>query len=99
MCAIIDTNVFGLVFNKQNKEHKGFAPMHAWLHSGRGKLVYGGSKYAEELRGSLFKRSILELSRMGKTVVVSTREVDEYARQLKVKVPNKKFDDPHLAGC
>src|SRR5271167_988161 len=98
MCAIVDTNVFGLVFNKKNDGHEEFAPINAWLYKGKGKLVYGGAKYSREIKGGLFTRTLVELSRMGKTVLVPPKKVDDYAKWLKTVAPENEFDDEHLVA-
>jgi hypothetical protein len=98
MCAIVDTNVFGLVFNSLNTEHKEYYLLNRWLYKGKGKLVYGGDKYATELTGGLFRRTVLELNRMGKTVILNRKQVNDYAKKLKAMIPDKDFDDEHLVA-
>jgi hypothetical protein len=49
MCIIIDADTLGLVFNPETKEHKKFKPVLEWINNGKGKIVYGGTKYEKEL--------------------------------------------------
>ena len=49
MCIIIDANTLSLVFNPETKGHEEFKPVFKWIDKGKGKIVYGGTKYEEEL--------------------------------------------------
>jgi len=98
MCLIIDTNVFGSVFNKRAKEHTQYAPVIKWLITGNGKMIYGGTKYNDELRGSLYRRMLAELARSNSLVKIPSDPVDKYAADLKVRVPDKAFDDEHIVA-
>ena len=44
MCIIVDTNCFAPVFDRKSEKHNQFAPVLEWIISGKGKLIYGGSK-------------------------------------------------------
>jgi predicted nucleic acid-binding protein len=98
MCLVIDTNVFGSVFNEAAKEHKRFAPVINWLTNGKGRLIYGGDKYNSELKGSSYTRIFAELSRGGKLIRMPTGQVNTYAAQLKVMVRDRDFDDEHIVA-
>lgn len=45
MAIIIDANCLARVFDKTNIEHDEFVPVFDWIVNGKGKLIYGGSKY------------------------------------------------------
>lgn len=96
MCLVIDTCAFPCVFNKHSSQHKRFLPIVEWLTSGNGKLIFGGTKYKKELRGSAFLKILIEFEKKGKIVRVDDAHVDELAKQLKVKVDDRDFDDEHI---
>ena len=98
MCVVIDTCCLAIVFDDGNRMHGAYAPVLQWL-SGKGRMIYGGSKYAAELRraGRLLG-VVTELSRQGKTIHVDDRKVDKIAGQLKARFPEPEFDDEHIAA-
>jgi hypothetical protein len=98
MCLVIDTNIFFSVFDDTTKEHAHFSPVKQWLMVGKGKMIYGGAKYNDELKGGKYTGVLAELSRMGKLVKIPAASVDRYAAELKVKVPEENFDDEHLVA-
>jgi hypothetical protein len=98
MCLVIDTNIFHSVFDEQAKDHEHFVPVWTWLTHGKGKMIYGGKKYNKELKGGKFVRIVGELSRMGRLVKLRDPDVDQYAAELKIKVPASAFDDEHLVA-
>lgn len=99
MGMILDTNCFSRVFNRKNVEHAEFAPVLNWLLNGEGVLIYGGSKYLEELkRCPQYLKIFGLLKRCKKARIVSSSEVDNFERILKLKVTNSDVDDHHLVA-
>lgn len=99
MCIIIDTNTFTSVFDKASKNHADFAPVLSWFIDGEGKIVFGGTKYKEELKkASKFLRLFGQLARSRKIIQVSDDAVDDYQAALEKKEKHKDFDDPHLVA-
>jgi hypothetical protein len=98
MCLIIDTCTFASVFDEHCREYSRFAPIVEWLTTGNGKIIFGGSKYKHEIRGSKFLRILTEFERKGKLVRVSDAKVDRLARELKRRVPERAFNDEHLVA-
>lgn len=99
MCLIVDANCFGHVFNKQDKKHRGFAPVYDWLFTGHGGgLIYGGDKYKREVdfRGLKYRPLLVELEKKGRLVEVCGKCVNEIATELKEAVKDKAFDDEHI---
>ena len=97
MCIIVDTNCLSSVFEKTSKNHSEFAPVLDWILSGKGKLVYGGSKYIEELsKVSKFLKIISQLKKIGKAIVVDRTKVDKEQERIEKEITNTDFDDPHL---
>ncbi len=106
MCIVIDTNTFASVFDKSSKHHDEFKPVLDWIVYGKGKIVYGGKKYKQELRQARKYLSLfLELDKAKKIVTVGDDRVDEQQRDVQAVVEHRDFDDPHLiaiiivSGC
>lgn len=98
MCLIIDTCCLAMVFDGGNKKHPNFIPVLNWIN-GKGLMIYGGTKYNEELgRAAKFLPYVAELSRKRRTVQIPNATVDPIAAALKVKVPDPKFDDEHIVA-
>jgi hypothetical protein len=114
MCIVIDTNCFVHVFSIDSKRHPEFKPVYDWLIKGRGKIVYGGSKYRDELKlARKFIPIFAEFSRKNKLVRVPDEDVDEYEEGVKEKlvingvdhIHDERYNDSHLiaifsiSGC
>jgi predicted nucleic acid-binding protein len=103
MCIIIDTNVFADVFSKESANHSDFEPVLNWIRKGHGKIVYGGTKYKNELNQSKKYVTIFRLFSDARRVVpISNNLVDEKENELRLKIPEKdlitKFNDPHIVA-
>lgn len=99
MCLVIDTNCFALVFGSSIKGHKKFAPVLKWITEGRGRMIYGGTKYNTELGRARWMLGIVaELSRKRRTIQIPGATVDPIAMALKVKFPEAVFDDEHIVA-
>ena len=97
MCVIIDTNVWASLFDKANQDHPDFAPLLQWIigEKGKGKIVYGGTKYLEEIPTKYLKILTL-LVKVRKVVIAPQAEVDNLANEVAQKVEHRDFDDPHI---
>jgi hypothetical protein len=95
MCVVIDANCFGLVFSKTEN---GFTPVKAWIYKGSGRMIYGGTKYNRELRDGGMLNLLKELSTVRKTAHIPNATVDSIAAKLKIKFPEAKFNDEHIAA-
>jgi hypothetical protein len=95
---VIDTCTFPWVFDENARNHHRFIPILKWLMAGRGKIIFGGSKYKKELRGTAFKGILIEFERRGKLVRVPDGQVDKLSEELKNRVPDWDFDDEHLVA-
>lgn len=97
MCLILDTNAFGLFFESTNKQHDDFKPALDWVVRGKGKLVYGGNKYKEEMKtASKYLRFFSNLERAGKLVKLDDDRVNLAQYNVESLETCKDFDDPHL---
>ena len=98
MCVIVDTNCFANVFSKTSERHKEFEPVLDWILNGKGKLIYGGTKYITELsKAPKYLRFINILkAKKNKVIVVDKEEVDEEQQRISALITDDDFDDPHL---
>lgn len=99
MAIIVDTNCLSHVFNRKDEKHEIFKPVLDWIIYGHGFIVYGGTKYNEEL--SLCKKYLklfILLKSIGKAIEFRDKcqLIDSITKRLEEKYGNKDFDDPHL---
>lgn len=96
MCLVIDVNSIPAVFDPNSKDHEEFEPVKKWIIEGKGKMIYGGTKFINEL-GKLPKYAglINQLSNAGKTVILDKERVDDEERKVE-KIMSHGCDDPHL---
>jgi hypothetical protein len=98
MCLVIDTCCLAFVFDGRNKKHASFAPVLKWIN-GEGYMIYGGTKYNDELRRApKYLSYVAELSRRRRTIRIASETVDPIAAELKRKMPEPEFDDEHLVA-
>lgn len=97
MCIIVDTNVLPNVFKQSSSNHSQFKPVRDWIIEGKGKIVFGGTKYIDEIKGT-YLAFFLQLKKAGKAVFIPSNLID--AEQLVVEgmIVHPDFDDPHLVG-
>src|SRR2546426_1136744 len=99
MCVVIDICCVAKVFDPRNQHHQDYAPVFNWVTHGNGKMIYGGTKYGNELRRtSRYFRLITELRRGGRAVKVRDDRADTIAADLKAIVNDPHFDDEHIAA-
>lgn len=97
MAIIVDTNCFARVFCRNNKEHGEFAPVLDWIVCGNGFLVYGGSKYKQELRDAMkFMRFFNMLKAAKKAIAFEDAPIDKLQARYEQLIQDPDFDDPHL---
>jgi len=105
MCIIIDTCALAGVFEPSSEKHEAFKPVLEWIVFGKGKIVYGGTKYKEELRKAIkYLKILLEFKKGGKLKEIDCNSVDRFEKTIKSHVQNA-CNDPHLiaivsaSGC
>lgn len=97
MCIIVDTNVLPNVFKQSSVNHAQFKPVRDWILEGKGKVVFGGTKYLGEIKGT-YLSFFLQLKKAGKAVYVNTALVDAEQQAVEQLIVHPDFDDPHLVG-
>jgi predicted nucleic acid-binding protein len=99
MCIIVDACTFASVFDVQSADHAHFHPVLEWLVDGKGKLVYGGTRYRDELRRSpRYLHLFVQFKKAGKIVEIEDAQVDAIQQHLEAYVSNPDFDDAHIVG-
>ncbi|MCE6992929.1 PIN domain-containing protein [Dyadobacter sp. CY323] len=104
MCIIIDTNSLGNVFNTFSQNHEEFEPIFKWILEGKGKVVFGGTKYMSEI-GPNYRKLFTELRNAKKAVRVENEKVDQLEAKIRNAVRDADFDDQHIiallisSGC
>lgn len=97
MSIVIDVNAFSMVFDVVNSEHKDFAPIKAWLESGGGFLIYGGTKYIKELTECYrHLRLVRQLRDAGIAVEIKASVVDEIERGVVKGTTGTACNDQHI---
>lgn len=97
MCIVIDANVFSCVFDKGNMDHDKFAPVFDWIYSGKGMIVYGGTKYLKEIPEK-YRSVLLQFNKARKAKYIPSKEVDIEADRASKVIKHRDFDDQHLVG-
>ena len=96
MCALIDACVLSKVFNPEDSQHGPFRTIASWIVDGKGSIVYGGSKYMEELGKGKYGKLFQQLRTARRAYAVDDKAVDQRAEMLRRLVPDEDFDDPHI---
>lgn len=93
---IIDTNCLSNVFDKESNSFEDFAPLNDWIYSGCGQVIYGGTKYLDEIKKyyGLFK----ELKKINKAKYIDNLKVDEKEIWVKSQIQHQNFDDQHIVA-
>ena len=95
MCAIIDANIVGEIFN-QNRPPAAQKFLD-WVNNGPGRIVAGGWLLVELDKNSAFKEWRIVAERYGKLRRVNSDEVNIRGDQLKDS-GSCKSDDPHVVA-
>lgn len=98
MAIIVDANCLSNVFDKTCAEHEDFSPVHDWIIYGKGKLVFGGTKYIEELSklNRIVKFVNLLKKYKNKVVILDKDLVDTEQQRIEELIEDPDFDDPHI---
>lgn len=97
MAIIIDVNCLPNVFSPSAAKHDEFKPVLEWILVGKGLMVYGGSKYRDELKEMPKYLPIIRLLKdVGKVLEGCTKDIDELQSKVEEINEDEDFDDPHL---
>ena len=99
MCIVIDVNTFPSVFDQSSERHPHFSAVLNWIIDGKGKIVWGGTKYLSEIsRLGKYRRLWIQLGKAGKLVPIDDSLVDSQEREIKELCTDPDFDDPHIVA-
>ena len=106
MCIVIDANIFSSIAYEGASAHSELKPLLKWISFGRGKVVYGGTKYGEEIaKHSKFGQWLKELEKKRKVVHIDDTRIDSTMDYLMNNVSGPDYDDHHIlaivfvSGC
>ena len=94
-----DTCCLSCVFKPQNATHAEFRPVLEWVLRGKGRMIYGGTKYKNELGLVTSLIPVLsELERAGRIVLLPDEDVNFEEQRVEKLAEGKGFDDAHLVA-
>lgn len=97
MCIVIDTNVLNEVFDPKNINHLDFKPVSDWIIEGKGKVIYGGSKYLDEI-GYKYLKFFKLLNDANKACLIKNDIIDSKTNEVSKIIQHVNFDDQHLVS-
>jgi hypothetical protein len=97
MSIVVDLNTLPSVFDPYSTDHAQFKPVHNWILFGRGRAVFGGSKYKLELtRTFKYLRLFRRLKEAHRAIEIKQDMVDAKEAKLIESTEGKDCDDQHL---
>lgn len=97
MAIVIDSNALAMVFDNTNKEHAEFAPVKSWIERGDGVLIFGGTRFMNELGQSRhWLRFVRLLKESGKAVQINTTLVDSIEQNILTLTNGTICNDQHV---
>ena len=106
MCIVIDTNSLAHVFNNNSIQHQHFQPVFQWIVEGEGHVVYGGTKYKDELlKAHRYLRLFRRLKDARRAFEIDQGMVDAEGVRLEEKTKGTNCNDQHIiaifvvSGC
>jgi len=99
MCIVIDSCTIASVFNSTDICHDEFKPVLDWISFGAGKMIFGGSKYKQELNKlPCYIKIIKELEKAGRCIIIDEKRVDDIQNDIEKKYSHRNFDDTHIVA-
>lgn len=97
MCIVVDINTLAPVFDESCNLHPDFVHVKNWIKSGQGYLVFGGTKFKEELKKSYrYLRLIRQMKDSGQALAVRDDVVDAEEARVKDQTEGTDCDDQHI---
>lgn len=93
MCVIVDVHMAHMFVREPQKAD--IAPVHKWLSTPRGMLVYGGRLAKELAANDEVRRWLISLNRAGRAYQEDAAAIQEETRNIRHLC---KSDDPHIIG-
>lgn len=98
MSIIIDTNCFANVFDISSDRHIDFAPVLKWINDGPAVLIYGGTKFINELKNGKYRRLFIEYGKSHKAYEIKRSLVDDAQDIISRLETSNDFDDQHIVA-
>jgi predicted nucleic acid-binding protein len=99
MPVIIDTNCIASLFSQRDLRHKDFEPVLRWILSGKGMMIFGGTKYKQELaKLHKYLKIVRLIKEAGKVYEGDSFLIDQYQKIVEEENDDEDFDDPHLVA-
>lgn len=97
---VVDADSLSKVFDKTNKEHREYEPLHkSIIEQRRSLIVYGGTKYSNELKHARkFLRLFAELGKTGLALMLDGQAVDDEEQRIIGLANDPKFNDHHIVA-
>ncbi|MBI4618670.1 MAG: hypothetical protein HY739_00660 [Desulfobacterales bacterium] len=97
MCMVVDINTFAPVFNETCNCHPEFAPVKKWIETGHGFLVFGGTRYKEELgKAYRYLRLVRQMKISGQAIAIQDNVVDAAETEIRGRTAGSNCDDQHI---
>lgn len=97
MCIVIDTNALAMVFDESNSRHPDFSFIKEWIDQRLGFVVYGGTKYKNELSlTGRYMKIIRLLKDSGQAVMIHDDVVNQLEAVVTSKTVGTDCDDQHV---
>lgn len=97
MTIVVDVNTLSSVFNPKDTKYNDFSYVAQWIENNKGFLVYGGSKYKQELaRMPRYLTLVTELRKRGKAIAILDAPVDIQEKFVQQATNGSDCDDPHI---
>jgi len=97
MCIVIDANTLAPVFNDRCDLHSDFKLIKKWIFDGNGFLIFGGTKYKNELKKAYrYLKLIRRLKDIHKAIEVCQRMVDMKEKDIITQTKGTSCNDQHI---
>lgn len=99
MCIVVDINTLAPVFNETCERHPDFVHVKVWIEKRHGFLVFGGTKFKEELHKAYrYLRLVRQMKDSGHAVAIRDDVVDTEEERVKELTAGTGCDDQHIIG-
>lgn len=97
MCIVIDINTLACVFNDTCQKQEDFRPVREWVNKGRGFIVFGGTRYKQELSKAYhYLRLIRQMKDSGHAIAIRDDVVDTAEIGVMERTKETKCNDQHI---
>lgn len=99
MCIVVDINTLAPTFNETCDRHNDFVLVKDWIDRGHGFLVFGGTKFKEELKKAhRYLRLVRLMKDSGRAIAIRDDIVDAEEARVRALTDGTDCDDQHIIG-